>query len=569
MAHRVESERVLPWSSFAWRTAALDRAVPQAGGLLVAIPPGAGAASSLVRLWRLASQLPTSAELVLYGDAPDLAALLGRTPPGLEYHLWAVVRTEPVSRGGRFPAEHRSLLLLGREANRFRHARVRVGYTYCPACNRTTKDYGGRKHLYDAYGTLVSDVWKDEVAGADDPLPCWVVDRVAGLLATPDRGPLVVTRLVETPADARFAASFLTRDGQQPSEPETDSAPAASAVAWRHESGELWSGDCLALLPRVPTGSIDLAFADPPYNLAKSYRDSRDRHSAADYLGWCERWLAEYCRVLRPGGVLAVLNLPHWAAAHLRLLDRQLAYLNWIAWESMSLPARAIMPSHYALLLFRKPGARAAIEERSSRLTALRHGFCLRAACIRRRDPALSTGPVTDLWCDVHRIKHNSRRGDHPCQLPPRLIERLIVSTTDPNDRVLDAFNGIGTTTLVARQLGRQFLGIELSQAYGEIARERHLGLEAGTDPFAARTGAPEVKNNRVPRQPARLWPVPKMAIQLAVRQLATELGRMPTREEAVAALPYPAEVYGLCFKSWSEVLAAARTTGMRDRREE
>jgi site-specific DNA-methyltransferase (adenine-specific) len=290
--------------------------------------------------------------------------------------------------------------------------------------------------------------------------------------------------------------------------------------------------------------------------------------------------------------VLAVLNLPLWCAHHARFLHRELGFLNWVAWESMSLPARAIMPSHYALLLFRKPGGSGQSgrveESRSGRtglelplfhsstlplfhsppdLLALNHGYCLRPGCVRRRDAAAAHVPVTDLWCDIHRVKHNSRRWDHPCQLPPKFLRRLVAATTAPGDLVLDAFNGIGTTTLVAQAMGRRFLGIELSEEYFTVARARHELLAAGGDPFAPRDGTPSVKNNSVRRQPRVAYAVPKKTIQLAVRQLAAEIGRMPTPEDALRHLPYPEETYRACFKSWSEVLAAARTTGMSERR--
>src|SRR5947209_4223263 len=81
---------------------------------------------------------------------------------------------------------------------------------------------------------------------------------------------------------------------------------------------------------------------------------------------------------------------------------------------------------------------------------------CVAARGARGEDAA---GPLTDLWGDVHRLKHNSRRVNHPCQLPPLLMRRLIALFTVPGELVLDPFNGAGTTTLAATQLGRRYLG--------------------------------------------------------------------------------------------------------------
>lgn len=196
-------------------------------------------------------------------------------------------------------------------------------------------------------------------------------------------------------------------------------------------------------------------------------------------------------------------------------------------------------------------------------LRALRPGYCRRARCVR--DRVGDTEPASDLWTDVHRLKHNSRRWNHPCQLPPLFLRRLIALTTAPGERVLDAFNGIGTTTLCAQALDRRFLGIELSPEYHATARERHELLAGGGDPFAPRDRVPEVKNNRVRRQGGQAYAVPKRTLQLTVKALADHLGRPPTPEDVEQHLPHLAEYLRTYFKSWSEVLAAVRATGMRE----
>jgi site-specific DNA-methyltransferase (adenine-specific) len=80
---------------------------------------------------------------------------------------------------------------------------------------------------------------------------------------------------------------------------------------------------------------------------------------------------------------------------------------------------------------------------------------------------------VSDVWTDIHRIKHNKYRDEHPCQLPIHLLERLILMSTDENDIILDPFNGTGTTALAAKRLGRQFIGFELDHEYVEIMRNK------------------------------------------------------------------------------------------------
>lgn len=83
-------------------------------------------------------------------------------------------------------------------------------------------------------------------------------------------------------------------------------------------------------------------------------------------------------------------------------------------------------------------------------------------------------GPlVSDVWTDIHRIKHNSKRDPHPCQLPIHLLDRLILLTTDENDIVLDPFSGTGTTAISAKRLGRNYIGFELDEKYVEISQHK------------------------------------------------------------------------------------------------
>jgi site-specific DNA-methyltransferase (adenine-specific) len=87
-------------------------------------------------------------------------------------------------------------------------------------------------------------------------------------------------------------------------------------------------------------------------------------------------------------------------------------------------------------------------------------------------------GPLlSDVWTDIHRIRHKIRRDEHPCQLPVHLLERLLLMSSDPGDIVLDPFVGTGTTVIAAKRLGRKFIGIDIDPKYVEMT-ERKLALE-------------------------------------------------------------------------------------------
>jgi len=201
----------------------------------------------------------------------------------------------------------------------------------------------------------------------------------------------------------------------------------------------------------------------------------------------------------------------------------------------------------------------------AAEITPLAENYCIRGDCISRRAKGPTNGEPSDLWSDIHRLKHNSRRVDHPCQLPPALMRRLFAVFTRPGEVVLDCFNGAGTSTLVAEQMGRQFIGIELSPQYHALATERHEALRRGDDPFGKDDSVPKAKNSRVQRMPKQRYSVSKKELQLDVRRIARELGKLPTREDVSALSKFPAEYFDQYFASWGEVCAAARTTGMSE----
>jgi hypothetical protein len=203
--------------------------------------------------------------------------------------------------------------------------------------------------------------------------------------------------------------------------------------------------------------------------------------------------------------------------------------------------------------------------------SALQEWFCVRSSCVqsRRLRGLTDRSPLTDLWWDIHRLKHNSRRVEHPCQLPPALMNRLIALFTNPNELVLDPFNGAGTTTLCAAAMGRRYLGMELSEPYHKLAVERHQLFDLGGNPFAKVDRVPQAKNNRVKRIGAIRYEVSKKTLQLEVRAIAKQLGRLPTRAEVERLSRYPIRFFDQYFLNWAEVCAAARTTGMKEGKED
>ena len=562
----------------------------------------------------IAEKLGPDATLITVGEVIDLVQVQATMPSAVRYQHWiAIKRTAPKVVDNRsLPNYHFGALIHTRYKQSLRHTKTRIKYTYCPACNKTTKDYGGKKHTYHYYGTLMSDVWRDlqcdlggdlapitdrlrDLFGIDPYKELLVLDcrqmdfKRAPVQYSPkfDRNASFVIGREDTPeyeAELPLAsqASFFQRSdyGLSSNEIHTD-VPESKLPT--HLINQILHGDCLEWLREIPDGSIDFVFTDPPYNLGKKYAGYLDDLEIKEYFNWCDQWIAELARVLKPGHTLTLLNIPLWATRHFLFMDSILRFQNWIVWDALAFPVRLIMPAHYTILAFTKGESRElpgligeadptdvlSAPNTFKALEPLAEGYCLRSKCVRSRQAARlnDRGPLTDLWWDIHRLKHNARRVDHPTQLPPHLMYRLIAVFTKRGEVILDCFNGAGTTTLTAHQLGRQYIGIEKSKKYCAMARNRHEEILRGLNPFRKAKRKLTAKNSPVPRLPKQKYEVPKKTLQLEVRRIAKELGHLPTREELARYGKYPIRYYNEYFISWGEVCAAARTTGMTEDR--
>lgn len=241
--------------------------------------------------------------------------------------------------------------------------------------------------------------------------------------------------------------------------------------------GVLYQDDCLELLPQVPDESVHTVFADPPFNIGKQYRQGTDDARPEDeYLAWCRRWLDECIRVLAPGGALFVYHLPRWnvsLGAH--LLERGLEFRHWVAVEmSASLPIRGrLHPSHYGLLYLTKGKPRVFRRIRTPIQTCRHCGGDIKDYGGHRK--ALHPDGITlkDVWTDIPPVRHARFKvsGRKANALSTKLLERVVETTTEPGDLVLDPFGGSGTTYAVCEARDRRWIGCEID--YGPEIVER------------------------------------------------------------------------------------------------
>lgn len=234
-------------------------------------------------------------------------------------------------------------------------------------------------------------------------------------------------------------------------------------------------GNCLEIMQTIPDDSVDITFADPPFNLKKKYNGYKDDKDFNAYLEWCKQWIYEIVRITKSTGSIFVHNIPKWLTYYADFLNEIAYFKHWIAWDAPSAPmGKSLQPSHYGILYYVK-------DLRESKFYEIRypHKRCRKCGYLLKdyggkKNKLHPFGPlVSDVWTDIHRIRHNKYRDDHPCQLPIHLLERIILMSTDENDIVLDPFVGTGTTVIAAKRLGRKFIGIDLDEKYVNIAKDK------------------------------------------------------------------------------------------------
>jgi len=291
--------------------------------------------------------------------------------------------------------------------------------------------------------------------------------------------------------------------------------------------------DCVQGMAALPAGSIDLTFADPPFNIGYDYDVYDDRRGADEYLAWSRQWIEGVIRVLKPDGTFW-LAIGDEFAAELKVLctrDLGLHCRSWVIWfYTFGVHCKQkFTRSHTHLFHFVKGPKKFTFNSLATRVPSARElvygdkradpngrmpddtwmmspilppevptrdGFVLRPQDIPERFP-----PHSDVWF-FSRVAgtFTERRGWHGCQMPEQLLGRIVRTCSCENEIVLDPFGGSGTTLAVAKKLNRQFIGFELSADYVKNIDERLRTIKPGdalVGPEDAATSAPRTKDGR------------------------------------------------------------------------
>jgi modification methylase len=263
-------------------------------------------------------------------------------------------------------------------------------------------------------------------------------------------------------------------------------------------------GDCIEELKRLPEASADLVFADPPYNLqlnSELYRPDNSLVDAVDddwdkfgsfaaYDVFTREWLSACRRVLKPSGSLWVIGSYHNIFRVGTILqDLGFWVLNDVIWRKTNpMPnfrGRRFTNAHETLI-WASTGPKA------------RYTFNYEAMKALNEDLQMRSDWLFPICSGAERLRQGCGRKTHPTQKPEALLHRIILASSQPGDVVLDPFLGSGTTAVVAKRLGRAFIGIEREESYAEAAKAR-LDADAALDRASLQVSKGKRAEQRIP----------------------------------------------------------------------
>jgi site-specific DNA-methyltransferase (adenine-specific) len=277
---------------------------------------------------------------------------------------------------------------------------------------------------------------------------------------------------------------------QPPSAAPAQAAPAAPAQANPLQQ-QVIHGDTIQVLPTLPADSAQIIIADPPYNIGKDFGNDSDKQPMEAYLAWCDKWIAECLRVLKPNGTMFIYGFSEILALILSRVPYGV-HRRWIIWHytNKNVPSLNFWQrSHESIIVLWKSDK---VFHRDDIREPYTEGFLNGAAGRERKATPgrFSKGDKTTTYSahangalprDVIKIPAlaggagMNERVDHPTQKPLALCEKLIRSCQQPatDGYVLVPFAGSGSECVAAKKVGLPFIGIELNADYVKLIQAR------------------------------------------------------------------------------------------------
>lgn len=245
-----------------------------------------------------------------------------------------------------------------------------------------------------------------------------------------------------------------------------------------NEHHKIIHGDALEALKTLPNASVDLIFADPPYNIGKDFNGQKDKWaSEEDYLAWCYSWLEVCLQKLKPTGSFYVMTATQFMPFFDLYLRKKIEILSRIVWyyDSSGVQAKKYFGSLYEPILYGVKDKNNYTFNAEDILVEAKTGAKRKLIDYRKAVPTVYNSEKVpgNVW-EFPRVRY--RMGEyenHPTQKPVALLQRIIKASSNADDTVLDPFSGTFTTSFVAQELGRNSIGIEFQEDYVKIGLRR------------------------------------------------------------------------------------------------
>ncbi|MBS0209304.1 MAG: site-specific DNA-methyltransferase [Planctomycetes bacterium] len=360
-------------------------------------------------------------------------------------------------------------------------------------------------------------------------------------------------------------------------------------------------GDCIEQMRSLPKGSVDLVFADPPFNIGYDYDVYRDDRECGEYLKWSKKWIAAVHRVVKDTGAFW-LAIGDEYAAELKIISQEAGFTcrSWVIWYyTFGVNCKTKFSRSHAHLFYFVKDAKSftfRAEDLDNRIPSARQLVYADNRAnptgrlpddtwvLRPQDMADCFTPGEDTWY-FPRVAgtFKERAGFHGCQMPEQLLGRIIRLCSNEGELVLDPFSGSATTVAVAKKLGRKYLGFDLSSEYVArgLARLEQVcvgdSLEGSAEPTLSapatpskQGGRPSVATSRRIKDDSPLTLLQKTLYQKGLLDAFRAAYRGYSVDRVVADPDINAEFVGACGKfglpgdarNWNWTLLGMRKTG-------
>jgi adenine-specific DNA-methyltransferase len=245
-----------------------------------------------------------------------------------------------------------------------------------------------------------------------------------------------------------------------------------------NEKHKIIYADALIGLKSIPDNSVDLIFADPPYNIGKNFNGQIEKWETEEsYLKWCYEWLDLCIQKLKPNGSFYVMTATQFMPYFDIHLRKKLTILSRLVWsyDSSGVQAKKYYGSMYEPILFCVKDKYNYTFNTEAILVEAKTGAKRKLIDYRKAVPTVYNSEKVpgNVW-EFSRVRYRmDEYENHPTQKPISLIERIVLASSNENDLILDPFSGTFTTSFVAKKLGRNSIGIELQDEYVKIGLRR------------------------------------------------------------------------------------------------